>query len=150
MGGVSLFWMVQSSERDSNFAYVNVGLTNKLIGKRILFIKKGEQSRYDSVESLADFRKLQRVAGMGKNWFDVKVWQQNKLLVKEHSGDWKEIFRMIPNGWPYHYISRGVNEILTESIDYPELVIEQRLALIYDRRLCILLELSRIKSRCSI
>ena len=40
---------------------------------------------------------------------------------------------MIPLGRTYNYFARGLNEIIVESQEYPDLEIEQRLVLIYDR-----------------
>ena len=119
----------------SNLKYIpiEVGLTNGLIGKRILFIKSGDQHLYDNVNTLDDFRQLNLVGGIGKNWFDVNVWKANNLQYKEQSGNWKSIFKMIPKGHSYNYFSRGITEIIVESQQYPDLDIEQHLVLIYDR-----------------
>jgi hypothetical protein len=132
-GAVSIFWMVASAERDNRYTPIKVNITNNLIGMRILFIKQGDQPLYDNVKSLEDFRNLNLVGGMGKNWFDAKVWRANNLNYLEHSGAWQFIFKMIPMGRSYNYFSRGLNEILAEAKQYPELAIEKNLALIYDR-----------------
>lgn len=132
-GKISIYWMVESDERNKHYLPVEVGLTNKLIGKRILFIKKGDQYLYDGVNNLDDFRNLKLVGGMGKKWFDIDVWKENNLLYLEHSGNWKVIFRMVALGVKYNYFSRGLNEIAEEAKQYPDLAIEKRLVLIYDR-----------------
>lgn len=132
-GKISAYWMVGSQARNEKYVAIKVGLTNGLIGKRILFIKKGDQYLYDNVKTVKDFRDLQLIGGMGKNWFDVKIWKANKLKYKEHEGNWKAIFKMIPKRPDYNYFSRGINEILTESKQYPLLAIENNLVLIYDR-----------------
>ncbi len=133
IGEISIHWMVESDERNKKYIPVKVGLTNGLIGQRIVFIKKGEQHLYDGVKNLEDFRNLDLVGGMGKKWFDVKVWEANNLRYKEHSGNWKSIFKMIPLGRDYNYFSRGLNEILSEAEQYPDLAIEERLVLAYER-----------------
>jgi len=51
---------------------------------------------------------------MGSKWFDINIWKENNLKYKESSGNWKSIFRKIPYGRDYNYISRGVNEIIAE------------------------------------
>lgn len=132
-GNISVYWMIESEERNKKHIPIKVGLTNGLIGKRILFIKKGDQHLYDKVNNLDDFRNLDLVGGMGRNWFDVKVWQANRLKYQEASGNWAKIFKLISIGRIYNYFSRGINEILIESKKYPKLAIEQRLVLIYDR-----------------
>ncbi len=132
-GEISIYWMLESTERNAEYIPIEVGLTNEIIGKRILFIKKGDQHLYDNVNTLDDFRKLGLVGGMGNNWFDAKIWEYNDLKYMEQSGNWKAIFRKIPEGHDYNYFSRGLNEILLESKMYPDLDIEKRLVLIYDR-----------------
>lgn len=132
-GKISIHWMVESAERNKKYTPVEVGLTNGLIGQRILLIKKGDQYLYDGVNTLADFRDLNLVGGMGQQWFDVKVWKANQLRYKEHSGNWKSIFEMIPSRRVYDYFPRGLNEIVVEARQYPDLAIEKRLVLVYDR-----------------
>jgi hypothetical protein len=132
-GDISIFWMIESEERNRSYIPIEVGLTNKLIGKRILFIKKGDQGIFDKVRNLEDFRKLNLVGGMGQGWFDVKVWQANGLTYKEQNANYQPIFRMLAEGRDYNYFPRGLNEIMLESKEYPDLDVEKRLVLIYDR-----------------
>lgn len=132
-GKLSIHWMLESEERNTKFIPIKVGLTNGLIGKRILLIKKGNQHLFDNVKTLDDFRKLNLVGAIGNKWFDVKVWKENQLRFKEHSGNWKYIFSMLHIRSIYEYFSRGINEIRVESKEYPFLAIEKNLVLIYDR-----------------
>ena len=132
-GNLSLFWMISSKERDEKYIPIKVNLTQQLIGKRILFIKHGDQHLYDNVKTLKDFKNLDLIAGMGANWFDAQVWKTNDLGYKEKEGNWKSIFKMIPRGHSYDYFARGINEIIHESEQYPDLDIEKNLVFIYDR-----------------
>ena len=132
-GRISIYWLVESQERDQEYLPINTGLTNGLIGKRILFIHKDNQYRFDRVNSLDDFRKLGMVGAMGKGWYDVKIWRANNLLYKEKSGSWQSIFPRVAAGRDYDYFSRGLNEILAEHKQYPALAIEKRLVLEYQR-----------------
>ena len=132
-GELSIFWMVESAQRNQEFIPIEVGLTNGLIGKRILFIKRGDQPLYDNVKTLEDFRRLNLVGGMGQDWFDVKVWKANQLPYGEQSGNWGVIFKKIPLGRDFNYFPRGLNEIIVEAKQYSELEIEKKLVLIYDR-----------------
>lgn len=85
-GELSLLLLVQSAERDKKYIPVEIGLTNGLIGHRILLIPKGQQSVYDAVTNLDDFRKIGKVGAFGRGWFDVKVWQFNQLKYLERQG----------------------------------------------------------------
>ena len=132
-GRLSIDWMLESKERNEKYIPIKVGLTNGLIGNRVLFIKKGEQHLYDGVKNLDDFRELNLVGAVGSKWFDARVWQANNIEYKEHTGNWKSIFKMIPSRPDYNYFSRGVNEILEESKQYPKLAIEKNLLFVYTR-----------------
>jgi len=130
---LSLLWLVQTRARDEKFTPVKVGITNNLIGHRILFIPKGGQENYDRINTLGDFRKTGLVGGFGKNWFDVKVWRENNLKYIEKDGEWRNLYRMVGANRGIDYFSRGFNEIASEARLHPNLDIEKRLMLIYDR-----------------
>ena len=72
---ISLHWLIQSASLDSTYTPVEVGITNTLIGHRVLFIPKGGQFEYDSVKILEDFRNLGKIGVFDKKWFDVSVWK---------------------------------------------------------------------------
>jgi len=131
-GDLSIFWMFESAPRNNKYIPIKVGLTNGLIGTRILFIKRGDQAKYDQVKTLEDFRNLNLIGGMGINWFDAQIWKKNNLQYKEKEGSWKSIFKMIPRNRDYNYFARGINEIVAESKQYPQLEIEKKLVFIYD------------------
>ncbi|NRA20207.1 MAG: hypothetical protein HRU05_06970 [Oceanospirillaceae bacterium] len=131
---ISLYWLLKTEERDKAFLSINVGLTSGLIGQRILLIPQGKQADFNGVQSLADFRALQKTAGFGSNWYDIKVWQANRLKYQVISGDWHKIYNMLSRGnRDIDYFSRGVIEISAEAKLHPELQIEQNLLLIYER-----------------
>lgn len=132
-GELTLHWMVQTDDRDKKYLPVRVGLTNGLIGHRVLFIPKGSQSVYDAVETLDDFRNLGKIGGFGKNWFDVKVWRHNRLRYFEQDGEWRTLYKKLPLGRDVDYFSRGANEIVVESYLHPDLDVEKNLVLVYDR-----------------
>ncbi|MCG6202311.1 hypothetical protein [Psychromonas antarctica] len=138
-GIISIYWSLETKQSNKKYIPIEVGLTEGLIGKRVLLIKKGEQPLYNGVKNLQDFKKLNLVAGMGKAWFDVNIWEKNNLKYKESSGNWKSIFKMIPYGRDYNYISRGLNEVTNDAKKYPELQIENKLIFIYDRDFCFYL-----------
>jgi len=135
-GELSTSWFLRKKEKDKQFSFVNVKLTNGLIGHRILFIGKGRQQEYDTVNTLEDFRKLNKVGAFGRNWYDVDVWKYNNLKYIERDGAWRpKIYKQIGAGnRGVNYFSRGYFEIVGEYKTYNQYVdIEQRLALIYDR-----------------
>jgi len=131
---ISLFWMLKSSERDKKYKSVNVGLTNGLIGHRILFIPKNGQHKFEKIKTLDDFRKLNLVGGFGKSWFDINIWKENKLKHYVQDGEWRLLYKMLANkSRGVDYFSRGFTEILSEAKLHPELDIEKQLVFVYER-----------------
>lgn len=132
-GRLSIFWMVRSKERDQTFVAVNGGLTNGLIGNRILFVKRGNEEMFANVKTLDDFRNSKKVGGLGAAWFDVKIWAANQLDYEPVDGDWTSIYPMLSAGnRGIDYFSRGAHEILAERDQHLYLSIEPHLVLVYE------------------
>ena len=131
---LTLHWFLQTKARDERFVPVTVGLTNGLIGQRILFISKDQQNMYTNIASLEEFRKLGKSAALGRIWFDVDVWKHNRLKVTTQDGDWRAIYAKVAAGEPgFDYFPRGCIEVIDEALQHPELDIERRLLLVYER-----------------
>ena len=132
-GEISLHWFIQTKERDNRYTPVRLDITNKIVGQRVLLILKGAQQEYAQVNSVADFKALNKVAGFGKGWFDSQVWQLNQLPFHE-TISWQNIFPMIEKkNRGIDYISRGINQVFDVLDQYPNLALEQHLLLKYDR-----------------
>lgn len=133
-GQLTLVWYLQTAQRDAQYVRVNHTLTQGLIGHRVLLIPAGDEAHYARVGNLADLQALHRVAGMGAQWFDVKVWRENGLDVWEQPGDWQHLYAMVAGrNRGIDYMPRGATEILAEARDQPKLAIEPRLLLVYPR-----------------
>lgn len=131
---MSLYWMLATKDRDQLYTAVKVNLTNGMIAQRVILIPKGEQSTYDGVTNLEDFRQLGKIGAFGVNWFDIEVWKQNKLPYLIKDGEWRELYKIIATAQPpLYYFSRGINEVLSEHPSHPYLDIEKNLLFIYDR-----------------
>jgi hypothetical protein len=133
-GEINVSVMGETPARSASLLPVKIGMTNNLVGKRILFIPKGAQKDYDGVKTLADFQKLGKVAGMGKGWADVGIWGANKLKVNGLDGDWKVLYKMVAAGSRgVDYLPRGANEMIIEGPEHPELDMEKHLVLVYQK-----------------
>ncbi|TVP91287.1 MAG: hypothetical protein EA348_04400 [Pseudomonadaceae bacterium] len=131
-GDISLIILGQTDQRDRRYLPIPVGMTDGLIGQRILFIPLGQQARYDKVRNLHDLQQLGVVAGLGEAWADVAIWAANDLPTATISGDWKRLYRMLAAGnRQIDYLPRGAQEITREWQLYPELAVEQQLLLRY-------------------
>ncbi|WP_035479590.1 hypothetical protein [Aliagarivorans marinus] len=133
---LSLVWLLHSEERDNSEQLVSVpvDLTNGLIGHRVLLIPPADNDSYRFVQTLDDFRQLDKTGGFGKNWFDVAVWQANDLNALEVDGEWRRLYKMVANRKRgIDYFSRGFTEVINESLQHPYLSIEPYLVLVYQR-----------------
>ena len=135
-GALSLHWFLQTKERDARYAAVDFNLTRGLVGQRILLIPQGDEAVYSKVTNLQEFRALNKIAGLGQDWFDVGVWKESGLNVAEQPGDWKVLYNMVAaKNRRVDYFPRGAHEIAAEAKAHPKLAIEPRLLLIYPRDL---------------
>lgn len=132
---LSLTWLVKSKARDDKLVAVDVGITNGLIGHRILLIPQGTAAVYANVNSIEDFRQLDKSGVFGVNWFDVAVWKLNQLRFIEKDGDWQStIYNQIAaKDRGIDYFSRGFFEVIEEAEKNPDLEIEPHLMFIYER-----------------
>ncbi len=133
-GALDLDWLVQSKERDKRFVPVDFGVTHGLIGQRVLLIPKGTEADYAGVRTLQDFTALHKTAGLGKGWFDTRIWQENGLQFSEQEGDWRLLYaKLASRARGIDYFPRGAQEVTSEATSHPELAIEPRLLLVYQR-----------------
>jgi hypothetical protein len=131
-GGLSCFILGKTEARSQRFLPVDVGMTNNLMGQRILFIRPELQKDFDSVYTLEDLQTLGVVCGMGKDWGDIDIWKYNDLSVETVVGDWRKLYNMVSAGnRNIDYLSRGAQEILQEYTTYPNLAVEENLVLVY-------------------
>ena len=133
-GDISVMMLGQTPSRDRRFLPIKVAMTDHLIGKRILFIPRGQQQRYDGIRSTQDLWQRNLTAGMGKSWLDYLIWTHNDLPVTALDGDWKRLFRMVSAGnRGVDYLPRGANEIALEWPAYPQLDVEENLVFSYPK-----------------
>jgi len=131
-GKLSALILGRTPVRDRRLLLVDVGMTGNLMNRRVLFIPKGEQAAYDAIWTLDDFRRSNKVAGLGEAWADPEVWTANDLRFRTLSGDWKRLYEMVASqARDVDYLPRGAQEIAYEWRSYPELQVERNLVLIY-------------------
>ncbi len=131
-GGIAIFWMLDTKQRNDEFICLETGLTNGLIGKRVLLIRRSEQELFKQIKNIKDLQQLDYIAGLGLNWFDVQIWEANNLPYETLSGNWEILFEMFVNNYAFDYLPRGINEITDDADKHPKLMIEQNLVFIYD------------------
>ncbi|TBW57625.1 hypothetical protein EZI54_06175 [Marinobacter halodurans] len=133
-GMISVMMMGETASRNARFRAVRVAMTDNLMNQRILFIPKGQQDQYNQVKSLDDFRALGVVGGMGSSWLDYQIWLANKLPVIGMPGEWRRLYDMVAVGnRGIDYLPRGAQEMASEWREHPNLDVEQRLVLVYNK-----------------
>ncbi|MFY0664800.1 MAG: hypothetical protein JXQ97_09240 [Natronospirillum sp.] len=133
-GDVSAHILGETPERNARYIPVRIGMTDNLVGKRVLFIKPDDQVRFDGVTSLDDMRQRSLVGGLGEAWGDVAIWTTNDLPLYTLSGDWKYLYGMVASGRRgVDYLPRGANEIALEWALFPDLAVEQHLVFEYEK-----------------
>lgn len=134
VGRINLHWFLSTPERDQKYIPINVGITNGLVGHRILLIREKDQGVFRTITSIEDFKQRKLAAGFVKGWFDAAIWQVNKMPYYDGVTSNASLPRMIAAG------NRGVDYFSTDAIStlrlsqkYPFLTIEKELLLIYEK-----------------
>src|SRR5450830_1301298 len=133
-GDINLFYGMQSKEKDSDPQLVPVrnGLTNGLIGQRVLLVRQSDQEAFAKVQSVADLKRTGLIAGFGAGWGDTKVWKASGLPLYEHAAPWSTVYSMVAaRNRHVDYLPRGVIEVLAEARIHPEVVVEPHLLFEY-------------------
>ena len=126
---IDVLWTMTSKERESTLLPVRIPLLKGLLGHRIFIINKGEESKFQKVNTIDDLKKLS--AGQGKGWPDTEILISNGFKVKE-SPSYLNLFKML-QGKRFDYFPRGVNEPWAEVVAHKDknLVIEETLLIQY-------------------
>ncbi|MFD2166618.1 substrate-binding periplasmic protein [Thalassotalea euphylliae] len=108
---INLNWSATSKERQQNLRAIEIPLYQGLIGWRVLLIKQGEQSRFNTIESLEMLKSL--VAVQRFDWPDYQVLKENGLNVEGNLSF--ENHSLAVNDGIADYFPRSVLEIVREA-----------------------------------
>jgi hypothetical protein len=101
-----------------------------LLGNRLFIIHKDNQSKFDTVKTLDDLKKI--TIGQGKTWADTKILESNGFTVVK-ANKYESLFLMLDGG-RFDAFSRGVHEPFGELANHPnlkDLTVEKHLMLVY-------------------
>ncbi|WP_373987257.1 hypothetical protein [Duganella sp. BuS-21] len=149
-GEINLFYGMQSKEKDHSKQLVTVrnGLTNGLIGQRVLMIRRADTQVFAQVRSVEDLKRSGLIAGFGAGWRDTEVAKAAGLPLYEHAAPWNTIYAMVAAGNRHvDYLPRGIIEVQEEARAHPELVVEQHLLLEYQADFVFYLDASVARYR---
>lgn len=108
---------------------IRIPLVKGLLGYRVLIIKKGDQDKFDAIESVEELR--QYTAGQGHDWPSTKVLQANGIRVSTTSS-YEGLFNMLKAG-RFDFFPRGMTEAWLELAAHKGLglAVEKTLLLYY-------------------
>jgi len=128
---VNVIWTTSSENREDALLPIRIPIRKGLLGYRIFLIKKEDQAKFETIETLEELKKLK--VGQGHIWNDVKVFKGNGFEVVI-GPNYEGLFRMLMEG-RFDYFSRGINEAPEEyemrKDILPNLIIENTILLYY-------------------
>lgn len=131
-GVLDVHWFLRTPARDQRFLRVAQGLTEGMIGWRVLMVPPAQLASYASLRSLADLRRSGKVAAMGFGWADVAIWQHNGLPAVASRLSVTELYRLVASGQRgMDYFPRGSIEVGVEQDRHAGLVPVPDLVLVY-------------------
>lgn len=107
---LTVMYLDTTPEHERDLIPVRIPVDKNLVGYRIFLIRKEDQARINSIQSLADLRKFR--IGLGLNWIDVQILGANNFKVITGSS-YDGLFAMLINK-RFDIFPRGANEVLEE------------------------------------
>lgn len=128
-GTLDLFWTATDAELEKILLPIRIPLYKGMLGHRIFIIRKGDQARFDSVQTFDDLKRFR--FGQGTTWADTKILEANGLTVVK-TIKYPGLFYML-DGDRFDAFPRGVQEPWAELESHADLnlVDEKRLMLVY-------------------
>lgn len=128
-GEITVMWGGTTEQMEKDFIPVRIDAYRGLMSHRILLIRRGDQYRFDEVESLDDFRQFS--LGQVRTWQDSDVLERAGFKVVKITKK-QGLFHMLDGG-RFDAFPRGANEAWNELSAFPDLGldIEKKLVLVY-------------------
>jgi len=128
-GSVSLMWGGTSEQMESDYIPIRIDAYRGLMSHRVLIIRNGDQSRFDSIKTLDDLRKIK--FGQGRSWQDASIMESAGFDVVKSTKK-PGLFYMLDGG-RFDAFPRGANEAWSETSAFPKLnlAVDKQLVLVY-------------------
>lgn len=128
--GINVAWSSTSEDKERQFLPIRIPLEKGLLGYRIALISQKMQARVDTIKTMRDLSRL--TVGQGLGWGDIAIYKANGIAVQ--TANYESLFPMVEAG-RFDLFPRGIGEVFGEydaySKTYPQLAVEQHLALYY-------------------
>jgi hypothetical protein len=128
-GSISVMWGGTSEQMEEDFIPIRIDAYRGLMNHRLMFIRQGDQARFDKVKNLDDLRSISM--GQGRSWGDAQILEAAGLKVVKATKK-NGLYYMLDGG-RFDAFPRGANEVWTELDAFPELklTVEKSLVIIY-------------------
>lgn len=128
-GAISVMWGGTSEELERDFIPIRIDAYRGLMNHRLMFIRQGDQARFDRVKNLEDLKQVR--LGQARSWQDASILESaglNVIKATKKNG----LYYMLDGG-RFDAFPRGANEVWTELTAFPDLklTVEKNLVLIY-------------------
>lgn len=131
-GLVDLAYVPPTGARQRDFLTLPFDLHNGMLGFRVLLIHRADAARFAKVNNLDDLRLL--LGGFGSQWGDFALFARNRLPVVGVVNPDNLLPMLDKRRFAYYH--RGLHEAWKElaahAEQYPQLMVEPHLALVYD------------------
>ncbi len=129
---IDIVFLAANTDRLKRFRAVPIPILRGMLGYRVLMIHRDSADSFADVESLPELTHRFE-AGFGSHWVDLEILKYNHIPVQEVH-DYDSLFAMLA-GKRFDFFPRGINEAWQEldniSAQYPQLMVEEHLALMY-------------------
>lgn len=123
---IDVLWTMTSKKRERDIEPIRIPTINCLGGLRVFLIRKNDQNKFATIESLEQLKQL--YAGQGHDWPDTEILIYHGFnLVK---GTQFEAMENMLSKKRFDYFPRGLHEI-SKPLRHENLIIESQLALHY-------------------
>lgn len=130
--GVDIAFLPTSISRERTLRAIKIPILSGILGYRVFLIRASDQTKFASVSSLEDLQKNYR-GGFGSQWADMTILTHNGLNMYGVA-NYESLFSMLSVG-RFDFFPRGINEAWQELAlkkdTYPNLAVEQNIALYY-------------------
>ena len=128
---IDIIWTPTNPQLEEDLLPIRIPILRGLLGYRVFLIRKQDRGRFAAIQTLDELKQLR--AGMGADWTDTKILQQNGLNVVTGSS-YEGLFEMLINE-RFYYFPRGINEAQPEyearEEKFPDLFVEENILLYY-------------------
>lgn len=128
---IDLLWFATNPEREKKLIPIRIPVAKGLLGHRVCLIRKGQQHKFDNINTLADWQASSLTIGQGTHWPDTKILESNKLSVVS-SVKYHSLFNMLQKQ-RFDCFARAIIEVKDELAlsGNEDLELEKRLLFIY-------------------